>query len=581
MGAHQSGHDFHKSSLRIPTELPPPFVPAPQGPPVSFAPLFGYEQVGGRYTPVSMPQPLLSANRPVFGGYAESSSPSPTTAGHFGPPPATAVDANIDMIYAPVSAPNFQSAPPGRFAVQPHLRRPTTFFNPEANFYPQSAVPQFGPRIHPYAVPNGEHLSRSVSQASSQAQDIRERPQSHDSDATDGRFTAGVFHLRGGGGPVGQAQNGFVISSPPVLPQAYSINPSIEAALALRDFLLSEFGNSETADFILEITDGKSVEPMFTIPLHCLLISRSPPLAIMMADGFLRYDYSKDKFFQYEAFAEALKYLYGAPLLDISLLGKLPPVSMSGEYGDITALAQRLMAHALGYTSAGRFLQLPPVELQGLKSAVEVLRWENVETALAFAIQDAAEPPFEPFLLEVLSFMVLHLPDHFSFVGTPQTVESQRHSVNPSFRIASETRRPSIPDPRVSRLIFGELSFGEAPAVDPISSKFSSILTTLPFAVLKLVLEDPRLVTQLSASKVAELANAVIEEREKRKRKAAKAKQVTSVDNEHLADEVEWEESVESVDNGHGTAFNITRVRKSVEQTGEGEKGVGGAQSSS
>lgn len=566
--------------MRIPTELPPPFVPAPlSGPPVSFVPPFTYEPVGGRYTPLSVPQSLPGVDRPVFGGYAESSSPSPTTAGHFGPPPVTAVGANLDLNYTPVSGANFQSAAAGRFAVQPHLNRPITFFNPEANFFPQSTTHQFGPRMHPYSVLNGEHLSRSISQTSSQAQEIRERPQSNGSDAIDGRFVAGTLPLRGGGGPVGQAQNGFVVGSPVALHQAYSMESSIEAALALRDFLLSQFGNSTTSDFILDITDGNTIKPTFTIPLHNLLISRSPPLAAMMSDGFLQYDYSKDKFFHYEAFIEALKYLYGAPLHDISLLGKLPPVNNPGEYGETAALAQHLMAYALGYAHAGRFLQLPPVELQGLKSAVEVLRWENVEKALAFALQDATEPPFQPFLLEVLGFMILHLPGHFSFVRTPaQALDPQRLPI-------ASVARPQIPDPRVSRLTFGELSFGEGPAADPISSKFSSILISLPFAVLKQLLEDPRLVSQISAPKVAELANTVIEEREKTMTKAANAKQVTSSRKQHLEDDSEWKESVETFENGTGSGLYITRTRKNVEQTREGDdKGegdVGKAQSSS
>jgi len=582
---HQFSQQSQSLPWRVPNELPPPFFPSEPHATPSSAASFSHLQLGIPQAQVSMQQPRPDRSGLVFGGYPESSSSSPAATNGFGPFPiatvhgtgitlpmglnSTSADSAVQPVYSDVRSP-----------VQPHFTRPTTFFNPEANFFPRSALTQRSMKFHHHIGLNGESLSRSGSQGSSQPPDVQERTQSHGgSDVADGRFMPESFLLGNGAVSGSQVQNGFVTSTPSAHSLELGMRSDIDAALIVRGYLLTQFGNLEHADYVLEITNGKGSSSTSALPLHGLLISRSPTLATMITASqqnaerdrnglrVIRYDSSNDKFFLQTAFTEALQHLYGAPLLNIPLLSLgLPSIESSGEYGDVTGPAQQLMAHALGYASAGRFLQVKVIEIHGLQFAREVLRWENVESALAFCVQaDGSEGSLHPFLHDILKFMIFNLPGYFSFVeSAPQTVEFQR------LPTGSESR-PSISDPRVSRLTFGELSFNDAPVTDPVSSKFSSILLSLPFVVLKQLLQDPALVTRLSAPKVAELARSVIGEREKRRIKASGMKRVFLGTDESLNEETQWKESFHPGEGQHVNDFTLTRARMNGQQTSDGD----------
>jgi hypothetical protein len=369
---------------------------------------------------------------------------------------------------------------------------------------------------------------------------------------------------------VTQAQNGFVLPSPPSRPHEADLQLDVEAALAVRGYLLANFGNPDHADYVLEIAQGEDVSPSVAIPLHGLLLSRSPTLLAMINerrrnplvnhDGLkiLRINSMNDKFFVNQAFAEVLQYLYGAPLLNMqNFLRLLPPFENSGSHSESAIVAQQMMTHALGYASAGHLLQLPVVTFHGLQFACELLRWDNVEQALEFALRAKVADDFaQSFTHHILKFIAFNFPRQFSFqASVPQLAGCPRL---PS--IAEP--RTSISDPRVSRLTFGELQFDDVPVADPSSSTLSSILVSLPFAALKRLLQDPTLTKHITAVEVAELAHQVIEEREKRRRKVLKSKYVMTGADEQLWEEANWEESVGPNDGQHTNGLMLSRVMR-------------------
>jgi len=272
----------------------------------------------------------------------------------------------------------------------------------------------------------------------------------------------------------------------------------------------------------------------------------------------LRINSMNDKFFVNQALVEALQYLYGAPLLNVqNFLRALPPFENSGSHSESAIVAQQMMTHALGYVSAGHLLQLPVVTFHGLRFAQELLRWDNVEQALEFALHTKIADDFaQSFIHHILKFITFNFPPQFSFqASVPQLAGC------PRLPSVAEPRT-SISDPRVSRLTFGELQFTDIPVADPASFTLSSILISLPFAALKRLLQDPTLSKHITAIEVTELAHQVIEEREKRRRKVLKSKCVGTGADELLWEEAKWEESVEPNDGSHANGLMLSRVMR-------------------
>lgn len=452
----------------------------------------------------------------------------------------------------------YSSAP--QYPVQPPFGRPLMQFNPEANFFPRGA--HYRPMPFYPGVPNGAAMSRSVSQVSSQAAYMQDRPESRGG-VMDGRIVSSTFTPTHANGAM-STQNGLSDALIPADGQA----TEVDSTHMLRDFLLQQIGNPQYADFIIEVMNGRSPMPVVSLPLHRVLISRSPTLAAAAPHGIIQY--SPDKFFHSGAFIGALKFLYGAPLLSIQSRSSESPSFDNMEPATpskSTTNMQNKMAYALGYASAGFFLQLTMIIVAGLQCARRVLNWENVQTAIAFSFHAggsaATAREVQAFFQDVLKFMVTHLPTDFTFLDkVPQILEFQR------LPMAGEPL-PSVPDQRLSGLMFGSLTFDpDPPAVDADSAKFSSILVTLPFAVLEQVLQDPALVEKLGASKVVDLARAVIAEREKRRNKAAKAKGIRSSAELRLADSVNWQESFHQ---GENNSFSLSRTRIDTPKSGTSE----------
>lgn len=597
MGNLMNGHGQHEVttnqeneiSVRMSSDgqLPPPLYPSDhRSTPSSTNSFSAPKQVAVRnHGAMHHPQPSVKSI--VFGGYTESSSPSPTSADrvqnvsftggtspvHFVAPNHSPhyPDLNMPQVYPPNP---LQQTSTSRFPIQPQFSRPPTFFNPEANFFPRSAMNQGNARHFQHMTPNGEPLSRSASQASSQAHEIRERPISHSgSEALESRSPKVndiTSPTSNGSLRVAQSRNSFALPNHPGRPHEADLQLDLEAALAVRGYLLVNFGNPDYADYVLEIAQSEDANPSVALPLHGLLLSRSPALLAMINDRrrkplvnhdglkILRINSMNDKFFVNQAFIEALQYLYGAPLLNIqNFLRVLPPFENSGSHSESAIVAQQMMTHALGYASAGHVLQLPIVTFHGLQFAREILRWDNVEQALEFAFGAKVTDDFlQSFTHHILKFIIFNFPPQFSFqTSAPQLAGC------PRLPSVAEPRT-SISDPRVSRLTFGELQFADTPVADPASTTLSSILVSLPFAALKRLLQDPTLTKHITAAEIIELAHQVVDEREKRRRKVLKSKCVVTGTDELLWDEAKWEETVGPHDGPHTNGIMLNRVMR-------------------
>ena len=234
----------------------------------------------------------------------------------------------------------------------------------------------------------------------------------------------------------------------------------------LREYLRSKFGSMDLADYIMEITLSNAESPMLTLPVHGLLIGRSPRLRTLMftaradqesSNGprpTLR-DATTDNFVTSRALVEVLKYLYGGPLLDVRELTQgLQPLSAESIGQDGNGQCLDSMRQALAYAASGQFFGLEEVVSRGVGIAKTLLRWDTLHVAAAFALfgglspmweAETAEanvrsstPSFEPtrptygnystqLLQDITDFIAYHFPKDFQLDATaPQLCPARR-----------------------------------------------------------------------------------------------------------------------------------------------------------
>ena len=368
----------------------------------------------------------------------------------------------------------------------------------------------------------------------------------------------------------------------------------------MRKYLCSQFGNGEFADYILTVTHVHNRFPPLILPVHGILLSRSPTMAQLIKswDNFTYSEDGKfkmisvlvdDRFIDRFAFSDVLRYLYGDPVTDIDhfTLGFTPP---SLELGDDAAyqLGQRT-TYAFAYIASGFFLQLENVTTRGVDIAVKLLRWETVEKALSFALagglgpnwndEDSAEdhdsvsssedshkpetsqssPTYGVYATRLLQNITDFLVDSFpkDFLFDPNA--SQLKDV-PRLPVVVESR-PSTSDPRLSKIQFGEVPMDEVARSSRIASTLSSVLLSLPFPVLKSVLEHHALGDRLSGAEVVDVMKTVIDERERRRSRVLKARVVGT--DYALLRNVRWEEKVEA-SKQHHAGYRMVRHRTGV-----------------
>ena len=378
---------------------------------------------------------------------------------------------------------------------------------------------------------------------------------------------------------------------------------TIEEDVALRDYLCSQFGTIDFADYVLSLTQVYDNFPPLMLPVHGVIISRSPVMAqLIRSSGNLAYSEEgklkilpvliEDRFINAFAFSDALRHLYGAPMVDADRFTQgftIPSTELDDE--SLFTLDQRA-DYALALAASGHFLKQEHIIARGIDIAIKFLRWETVEKALSFALDgglgpnwksedgpedrdsvsssdDSSSKPETPqsfptygfygtrLLQNIVDFLAYYFPKDFVLDSNAQQLKR-----NPRFP-AIDTSRPSTSDPRLSRIQFGEVPVEEITRSSKIATTLSSVLVSLPFPVLKSLLEHYVLGGRLGWPKAVDLMKTVIEERENRRSRVLRHRTIIVTD-DALARNARWEESVEP-SKQHQSGFRVARHRKGMD----------------
>ncbi|KAI7030664.1 hypothetical protein KC352_g47545, partial [Hortaea werneckii] len=157
------------------------------------------------------------------------------------------------------------------------------------------------------------------------------------------------------------------------------------------------------------------------------------------------------------------------------------------------------------------------------------------------------------------------------------------HLLPPNFYVDSSAphlttcpRLPSMPsrhegkssrsDPRLSKIRFGEVPAEDHQRPSPATTTISSLLLSLPFALLKCILEHDLLAMKLGPDTVASIMRQVIAEREVRRKRVLQAR--PSARAEDAADapllpNLFWEEEVEASAQ-HRVGLRLARRRRGI-----------------
>ena len=402
------------------------------------------------------------------------------------------------------------------------------------------------------------------------------------------------------------------------------IRPRLKVEPVLQ-YLLSQFGSLALADYIVKLRHVNARFEPVEIPVHGLLIAQSPFLQTLMeetADEVCPKPLvveTADRFLTAHAFSAALKTVYGAPLYAFDNFQRVlgSPTSQS-ETSEQDAKAQDGMEVAVAYASAGQLLQLNSVAQHGKDMATRMISWETLEHTLAFAIDgglddewavkdtrsaanessrsgsrrpsyitEQSEPssasttdlasPWEPsngfsaptsqptysslgnnLLHEALDFIIFNFPPNF-------TLDSRVPDMTMHSRLPSIAEQSPRLNPQLSAIQFGDYE-SDDPSPNSMSTlALSKVLLSLPFPLLKHILESPQLGSAqgwASASLRQKTARAVIDNREKRRVRVLRSQSVSFAEraaHEHDWEPVGWKESVVVTYGGAADGVELTR----------------------
>jgi hypothetical protein len=386
---------------------------------------------------------------------------------------------------------------------------------------------------------------------------------------------------------------------PPSAPQYVSpeVASNIENAEAMRAQILTQFNDPIFSDCRLIVTEQATGEE-HSFHAHRIVLSRSPTLVTAMrinepeqTPGEVRL-MLPGKYLRIDAFTDALKYLYGGPLLQID---HQRPGSSAGER--FPSNLER-MEHALRYIATGKMLRLPPVASRGVDVAGGLLHWDTISTALGFAlegglsqvwnIEDGSEdrastsssddsfgrpepsytPEYDPYsthlIQRIVDFTIHVFPSNFYLDSSAPQLESCPRL--PSLPTSRECRQ-SRSDPRLSQIRFGEIPIEDHQRPSFATTTISSVLLSLPFQLLKCVLEHYDLAARLGADTVASIMRQVVNERETRRTKVLQARTANHVEDDLRSQRVQnlyWQESVEPSAQ-HRAGFRLARRKRDID----------------
>jgi|TARA_R110002003_G_scaffold55_8_gene5028 hypothetical protein len=235
-----------------------------------------------------------------------------------------------------------------------------------------------------------------------------------------------------------------------------------------------------------------------------------------------------DPFVTRESLEEAVKVLYGAPLLSPQpFLYGIAPYTYDNDQHSPSNDAQKRMRQLLSYIAAGRALQLASMQACGVDIARSLLRWDTVGEILQVALQSSSAihpkksngfEPEDPFTAALLNYAI-------DFMAYTFPVDFKLYSIAPELRDVPRLPvpldlRPATHNPRLSKI-----RFGDAPPEDDVQPThatrvLSSILLSLPLPLLDRLFNHRAAANQIGWTGVAKVMRDVVAEREHRRQKA-------------------------------------------------------------
>jgi hypothetical protein len=322
---------------------------------------------------------------------------------------------------------------------------------------------------------------------------------------------------------------------------------STQAAMTLKSYFEFQFGNPNFSDVTVKILGSDQQADPVTIQAHRIVLARSPKLReLVESDTNVVHIKLEAKYMETNTFIHVLHYLYGAAL------------------PSRTSFSGQPMDRSLALAAAGWYCNLPEVTVQGLDYASSWLGWETIHRALSFALEgglstffqfddrdDTPQPMFGEyagrFLQFILNWLATNITSDFEFIANaPQLVDSPRLP-------GTLENRPSMANPRLSRIRFGDLPSEES---SHSSTLLSSIMLSVPLGPLRYLLLHP--VFQSRPHHI-ELVRAVIKERENRRIKALESKRHLPGATADMLKAMYWKESVVSGTGYHSQGFTLGR----------------------
>ncbi|KAF2144962.1 uncharacterized protein K452DRAFT_284352 [Aplosporella prunicola CBS 121167] len=167
------------------------------------------------------------------------------------------------------------------------------------------------------------------------------------------------------------------------------------------------------------------------------------------------------------------------------------------------------------------------------------------------------------FLQTIVGFLVHNFPVDYEFDPSAPHLPSM-----PRLPPLPESR-PTSRNPRLSQIRFGQVP-EQSGTSRYVISLLSSIFLSLPFPILKALLEDYVLSSRLSRARIAQIAQSVVEEREIRRRKIWKI-QMTHPNaferDDALRHNLLWTERVERVEPSQQAlgGFRLARSHQGID----------------
>ncbi|KAJ4376473.1 hypothetical protein N0V83_001757 [Neocucurbitaria cava] len=508
--------------VTIPTELPPPFYPS--------------VRTDMDYTPYHRHQ--LSAGAVEF----HSANASPAV-------PATLQDTEAgghvqqqqDMPRPPPGFAPAQHAPfyPG------HAQHPSDtaapWLQPQYSAAPVDPVYENGADFHSPSFPNGPTADASAFNGHFSATDapfaMNGIGTSHSQSPSKSQFGEAKF-----GSDRAEEQRSSVYQNGTDL----TAERLEESAFELAAYMSTQFGNPEFADFILQVRSPESI--LVSIPVHGIIVVRSAAVADAIHRSPAPTHRSRDvrrsvdvlavdPFVTRESIEEAVKVLYGAPLLSAqTFLYGLGPYLHESDQSFPSSDAHRRMQQLLSYIAAARTFQIPSMQARGVDIARMLLRWDTVDQVLQYALQAGSafqsrperhvkDDPFTDALLNyAIEFMAYTFPVDFSlYTIAPELKDAPRLP-------ALIESRPPTHNPRLSKI-----RFGDAPPEDDLQAShaarvLSTILLSLPLPLVERLFNHRATANQIGWTGAVKTLRNVINEREHRRQKALRGQLKPSPD---------------------------------------------------